>query len=142
MALPYHVPLIGVPTLDVVAYPFQDAGRPVWAIVQAGRGKIGVAGYDWVEGKWTQTAPPRLTTLEGLCGLVTTPAILSGEVDEHEVSLLRQQLGQDVTIPPLALRLRRPAYLAELAALRLAQNDVDDTTPLAPIYLQHPPAGS
>ena len=43
MALPYRLPLVGVPTLDVVAYPFQNADQPVWAVIRAGRGRIGAA---------------------------------------------------------------------------------------------------
>ena len=142
MALPYHLPLIGISALDVLAYPFQGIGQPVWAIIQAGRGRAGVACYDHAEEKWTQTTPPTLTTLEKLCDLVTGPAIFVGEIDEREASLLRERLGQAATIPTPALRLRRPACLAELAAMRLARNDVDDITTLAPIYLQHPAAES
>jgi len=142
MALPYRLPLLGIPTLDVVAYPFQEAGRPVWAIVQAGRGRIGVACYDHVEGAWTQTNPPTLTTFEELAELATGPAIFTGEVDEQGADLLRKRLGQAATIPTPALRLRRPACLAELAGIRLSHNDVDDVVTLAPIYLQHPAVGS
>ena len=44
MALPFRLPLIGIPTLDVVAYPFQGAGQPVWGIIQAGRMSLGHPG--------------------------------------------------------------------------------------------------
>jgi tRNA threonylcarbamoyladenosine biosynthesis protein TsaB len=142
MALPYSLPLIGVSTLKVVAYPFREAGQPAWAIIQAGRGRIGVACYDVEDGEWVQSAPPTLTTFEGLCDMVTEPAILAGEIDEQAVDLLRDRLGGTVTIPTAALRLRRPACLAELAAVRLTVGDVDDSATLAPVYLQHPAVGS
>lgn len=141
MALPYRLPLIGVPTLDVEAYPFQRAGQPVWGIIHAGRGRIAVACYDDVEGMWSQTIPPTLTTFEGLCELATEPAVFTGEIDEQGASLLRERLGQTATIPSPAIRLRRPACLAELAAMRLSRDDVDDVATLAPIYLQHPAVG-
>jgi tRNA threonylcarbamoyladenosine biosynthesis protein TsaB len=142
MALPYKLSLIGIPTLDTVAYPFQEVGQPVWAVIQAGRGRIGVACYDQVKGEWVQTTPPTLTTFEGLCDLATEPALYTGEIDDQAAMILHEQLDQEATIPPLALRLRRPAYLAELAARRLSHNDVDDVTILAPIYLQHPAVSS
>jgi tRNA threonylcarbamoyladenosine biosynthesis protein TsaB len=138
MALPYRLPLIGVPTLDVEVYPFQDAGQPVWGIIQAGRSRIAVACYEVVEGTWSQTTPPILTTFEGLCELAAEPAVFTGEIDEQGASLLRERLGQAATIPSPAMRLRRPACLAELAAMRLSHDDVDDMANLAPIYLQHP----
>jgi tRNA threonylcarbamoyladenosine biosynthesis protein TsaB len=142
MALPYRLPLIGVSTLDVVAYPHQEAGQPVWAIIQAGRGRIGVACYDRAEGEWTQTVAPTLTTFEGLCDLAAEPAVFTGEIDDQAASLLRERLGQAATIPSPSLRVRRMACLAELAVARLARNDVDDLATLAPIYLQHPASGS
>ncbi len=142
MALPYRLPLIGVSTLDVVAYPYQEAGRPVWAIIRAGRGRIGVAGYDQVEGEWVQIVSPTLTTFEGLCDLAAEPAVFTGELDDQAVSLLRERLGQAAIIPSPALRVRRMACLAELAVARLARNQVDDLATLAPIYLQHPTSGS
>jgi tRNA threonylcarbamoyladenosine biosynthesis protein TsaB len=138
IALPYRLSLIGVPTLDVEAYPFQGAGRPVWGIIRAGRGRIAVACYQDVEGTWSQTVPPVLTTFEGLCELAVEPAVFTGEVDDQGADLLRERLGQAATIPSPAMRLRRPACLAELAAARLSRNDVDDVATLAPIYLQHP----
>jgi tRNA threonylcarbamoyladenosine biosynthesis protein TsaB len=142
MALPYRLPLIGISTLDVVAYPHQKAGRPVWAIIQAGRGRIGAACYDWLEEEWVQTVSPTLTTFEGLCDLAAQPALFTGEIDDQAASLLRERLGQAATIPSPSLRVRRVACLAELAAARLSRNDVDDLATLAPIYLQYPASGS
>jgi len=141
MALPYRLPLVGVPTLDVEAYPFQRAGQPVWGVIRAGRGRLAVACYDNVDGTWSQTIPPTLTTIEGLCDLATEPAVFTGEIDEQGASALRERLGQRATIPSAAIRLRRPACLAELAAARLSRDDVDDVATLAPIYLQHPAVG-
>ncbi len=142
MALPYDLPLVGVPTLDVTAYPFRSAGQPVWAVIEAGRGRIGAACYDWIDGEWGQRAPLVLTSVKGLCDLATEPAIFTGEIPESDAGLLRDRLGEAATIPSPAMRLRRPAYLAELAAARLARNEADNAATLAPLYLQHPAVGS
>jgi tRNA threonylcarbamoyladenosine biosynthesis protein TsaB len=142
MALPYDLPLIGIPTLEATAYPFREAGQPVWAVIEAGRGRIGVACYDWADGEWSQCVPATLTSLEGLCELAGGPAIFTGEIRQADTSLLQARLGEAAIIPSLALRLRRPACLAELAAGRLARHEVDDPATLAPIYLQHPAVGN
>jgi tRNA threonylcarbamoyladenosine biosynthesis protein TsaB len=143
LAMPHRFPLIGIPTLDVMAYPHQKAGQPVWAVLQAGRGRIGVACYGRGEGgEWAQIVAPTLTTFEELCNLAVEPAIFTGEIDDQAAGLLRERLGEAATIPTPALRLRRPACLAELAAMRLVQNDVDDLATLVPIYLQHPAVGA
>jgi len=142
LALPYRLPLIGISTLDLVAYPFQGTAYPVWAIIEAGRGRIGVACYGEVDRVWSQTVSPFLTSFEGLCELAQGPALLVGEINGKSAELLRARLGEGVTIPSAAMRLRRPACLAELAARRLAQNDLDDAATLSPIYLQHPAVGT
>jgi len=138
LALPHRLPLIGISALDGMAYPHQTEGQPVWTVIQAGRGRIGIACYDQVEGEWTQIVAPTLTTFEGLCTLASGRAIFTGEIDDQAAAWLREQLGEAATIPTPARRLRRAAYLAELAAVRLARNDVDDLATLAPLYLQHP----
>ncbi len=138
LAMPYGIPLVGIPTLDAVAYPFQRSGMPVWAIIAAGRGRLGVACYQQVDGAWTQVIAPHLTTVEKLCDQVRLPAILTGEITPSEAQQLRDRLGSQALVPSPALRSRRASYLAELAAIRLANNDVDDAATLAPIYLQTP----
>ncbi len=138
LALPYDIPLVGIPTLDAVAYPFQRSEMPVWAIIAAGRGRLGAACYRQVDGAWTQVIPSQLTTLEKLCDQVSSPTIFAGEITASEAELLRSRLGSKAIVPSPALRARRASYLAELAAVRLANHDIDDTTTLAPIYLQTP----
>jgi tRNA threonylcarbamoyladenosine biosynthesis protein TsaB len=136
LALPHRLPLVGIATLDAVSYPFQRTSAPVWAVIQAGRGRIGVACYGHADGTWTQIVPPTLTTFEGLCQVARPPALFAGEIDERNAALLRQALGPEVVIPSPALRFRRAGCLAELAAARLANNDADDAGTLSPIYLQ------
>jgi len=138
LVLPYRLPLIGIPTLDAVAYPFQACDQPVWAVIQAGRGRMGVACYAHLDGGWRQTLAPRLATLESLCSMIRLPATLVGEIDRQLAGQLHERLGPSVTIPSPALRMRRAACLAELAAKRLVAHDLDDVATLAPLYLQTP----
>jgi tRNA threonylcarbamoyladenosine biosynthesis protein TsaB len=138
LVLPFHLPIIGVPTLDAIAYPYRQSSQPVWAILQAGRGRIGVACYTGMEGMWTQLVPPSLTTLDGLCQVATLPATFVGELDRSSAGGLRERLGAAATITSPCLRIGRMACMAELAARRLAANDVDDVATLAPLYLQSP----
>lgn len=138
LALPYRIPLVGISTLDVTAYPFQQSDLPVWAVISAGRGRIGVACYQRREGIWQQVVAPQLTTFDALCDRTHSPALFVGEIVAAEAALLRSRLGDRAIVPPAALRVRRAGYLAELAAARLADNDVDDAMTLAPIYLQTP----
>jgi tRNA threonylcarbamoyladenosine biosynthesis protein TsaB len=138
LALACSLPLVGVPTLDVVAQPHMAQQLPIWAILQAGRRRICVANYTYRKGQWRQSGSYQLTTLEALCDQVKEPALFCGEIETGDADLLRERLGLVVTIASPAASLRRAAYLAELGWQRLARGDSDDAATLSPIYLHDP----
>lgn len=131
------LPLIGVPTLDVVALP--HLGRqPVAALLAAGRGR-----YDWAVYAAESGAPRRLSEW-GLARLpdllpqleaFAPPLCFAGELSAEDESLLRQTWGERAIIVPQTLALRRAGVLAALAWQRLQAGDIDDPTTLSPIYL-------
>jgi tRNA threonylcarbamoyladenosine biosynthesis protein TsaB len=138
MALPHRLPVIGIPTLDAAAFPFKMEEQPVWAVIEAGRGRLGVACYGISNQGWRQTSTPTITTVEGLGAMVTPPAMLVGEINPKAAAQLRQTLGTQVLLPSPTLRMRRPACLAEMAVDRLERGQIDDIATLAPIYLRTP----
>ncbi len=139
LALAQNLPLVGVPTLEVVARPHQAQRRPIWAILQAGRGRICAGYYLRRKGRWRRQGPLQLTTLDKLCAEVTDPAIFCGEIDARDCELIRERLGTKATVATPAASLRRAAHLAELGWDRLKRGDSDDVASLSPIYLQQPP---
>jgi tRNA threonylcarbamoyladenosine biosynthesis protein TsaB len=137
MALPHKLPVIGVTTLEFVAYPFRDSALPVWAIAQAGRGRILAACYaQQAEAEWQQTVAPYLTTFETLAAEIDTTSICTGEIDQDAAATLSQNAKIQIASP--AARLRRAGYLAEIAAARLEANAQDDPDALVPIYISSP----
>jgi tRNA threonylcarbamoyladenosine biosynthesis protein TsaB len=138
VALARKVPLVGIPTLDAVAHPHKMQRLPIWAILQAGRGRICTAHYARRKGRWRRQGPFQLTTVDKLCAQVNDPALLCGEIDAHDADVIRKRLGSTATIATPAASLRRAAFLAELGWDRLVRDDADDAATLSPIYLHHP----
>jgi tRNA threonylcarbamoyladenosine biosynthesis protein TsaB len=134
LALPHKLPLIGIPTLDITAYPWRDSGIKVWAIAQAGRGRILATCYDRLDGQWQPLAEPQLTNFEDLATRIEDRVLCTGEIDEHGAQALSDGTGQKARVVSPAARLRRAGYLAELAAARLTAGQLDDPDTLAPIY--------
>lgn len=130
LALPHQLPLIGIPTLDIVAYPLRSAGLPVWAIVQTGRGRILAARYGQVD----EPNQPQLTTFKALAAQINEPAWCTGEIDQQGAQILQRGSRQMAQVVSVALRLRRAGYLAELAAARLAAGERVDPDSLEPLY--------
>jgi len=138
MALPHKLPVVGVPTLEITAYPHREAGLPVWAVAQAGRGRILAACYDVQEERWQCITQPYLTTVDELAQQLDTNVICVGELDEENAATLHRATNQKAHVVSPASRPRRTGYLAELAAARLEASAQDDPDALVPIYISSP----
>jgi tRNA threonylcarbamoyladenosine biosynthesis protein TsaB len=136
LALARGVPLVGVPTLDVVAAAQGRDRKPLCAVLQAGRGRICVATYRWRRGEWRVRESPRLTTWSAVVEETVAPTLFCGEIDVAGADAL-STLGDLAVLLPPAARLRRAGFLAEVAWQRLNRGEDDDPVTLAPIYLQH-----
>lgn len=138
LALAQNLPIVGVPTLDVVAQPHKTQRLPIRAVLRAGRGRICVGHYIRRRGRWRRWRDYHITTLEELCSEVEEPSLFCGEIDMRDAELIRNETGSEVTVATPAASLRRPAYLAELGWERLVRGDSDDASSLSPIYLHDP----
>lgn len=138
LALARGLPIVGVPTLDVVARAHRTQELPIVAILQAGRKRICVGQYTKGRRQWHKQGPFRLSTLAELCDEVQEPALFCGELDAQDSDLIRRKLGSTASIASPAGSLRRASYLAESGWERLARGDSDDAATLSPIYLHHP----
>jgi len=134
LALAQHIPLVGIPTLDILAasQPVQDI--QLAAVLQAGRGRLAVGWYRVVAGAWQTQGNLEVLDAPALAERIQQPTQVCGELTEEE----RQILGRKrklVVLPSPAQSLRRAGFLAELAWRRWQAGQVDDPVSLAPIYL-------
>ena len=127
------VPIIGVGTLDVVAYPFSRDHAPIRAFVPAGRGRVVFADYRHRNGRWVRSTDLRNARFDELTTALTERTLLVGECPGEVAE--RLAVHTLVDLPSPALRLRRPAYLAELGYRRLQASSTDRLETLEPIYV-------
>jgi tRNA threonylcarbamoyladenosine biosynthesis protein TsaB len=144
LALARGLPLVGVPTLDIVAYscaslsPHQRV-LPLRAMLQAGRGRFCVADYRWTEVKLHQDGDYRILSHDLIADGAKELTLFCGEIDEEAEQAIRSRLGDRAMVVPPAARLRRPGYLAQLGWERMIQGQQDDPVDLSPIYLRTVP---
>ena len=138
LAFSLGIPIVGISTLAVEAYPHAETGLPICPIFNAGRGEIAAALYQMQGNDWRQLATEHITTVEALCSQITTKTIFCGEFVAFIASQLTKQLKQRAVIPTSASRLRRASFLAELGLQRLKAGDYDHPATLQPIYLRRP----
>jgi tRNA threonylcarbamoyladenosine biosynthesis protein TsaB len=133
LALARHLPLIGIPTLDILAAAQPASRLPLAVVIQAGRGRLALGWYKSSRNGWQAKGPARVVTLDGLLGEIESPSILCGELTAEERQKLSDNTNVHLASP--AQSVRRPALLAELAWTRWQAGHVDDEASLAPIYL-------
>lgn len=132
-----QIPLVAVPTLDIVA-----AGVPVLdgllvAVLQAGRGRVCAQRYHGAEGVWKAFGPAEITTWDLLVSAVDQAALFAGEIDATARALL-PAARYPVQVASGANSLRRAGFLAEIAWGRIRSGYTDDPASVTPIYLHQP----
>jgi tRNA threonylcarbamoyladenosine biosynthesis protein TsaB len=132
LALSKHIPLIGIPTLDILAHAQPASKHPLMCAIQAGRGRFALGVYKSSRKGWQAQGPGRVVTLEALMDEVQSPVILCGEFSALEIQKIK---NENIHLASPARSVRRPAVLAELAWARWQAGEVDDEASLAPIYL-------
>ncbi len=141
LALANGLKLLGVPTLDAVAYPHQSEPAPVIAVIQAGRGRVCWALYAPGPAGWARQQEPRLSTVLEMANGIVRRTVVAGELLPSDQEILLQAAGSErVVLLSPALSMRRAGYVAELAWQRYAAGEADDLASLSPIYLHEPAA--
>ena len=132
------VPLVGISTLEILAFAHAAASLPICPIVSAGRGEIAAALFQFRAGKWQRLIEEHITNVDALCSEIATQTIFCGEIPPEVAHRLEEQLGPKAVILQGGASLRRAGYLAELGWRRLEAGDCDDPATLQPLYLRKP----
>ena len=127
------LPLIGIPTLDILVAAQPLSKLPLLAAIQAGRGRLAAGWYKRSKDGWKAKGPARVMTTKALVEEVNSPVIVCAELTAEERRTLAEKAEIQLVSP--AGSIRRPAVLAERAWMRWQAGDVDDGATLAPIYL-------
>lgn len=134
LALAGRIPLIGVPTLDVLAAAQPLKNLPLVAVLHAGRGRLAAGLYQVGRRGWESQGEAYITTADSLFEGIQNPTIVCGELNASERQILNRN-RKLVNLASPALSLRRPSFLAEIGFKRWRAGRVDDVVQLAPIYL-------
>jgi tRNA threonylcarbamoyl adenosine modification protein YeaZ len=138
LACTLDIPLVGISTLEVEAYPFAFTKLPICPVHNAGRGEIAAAVYQ-LKDIWSCLTPEHITTAASLCRQNKRKTIFCGEIPPSVIEELQKCLARYAIIPYAAARLRHASYLAALGWQHLDTGQLDDAASLQPLYLRQPP---
>lgn len=128
-----NIPVIGIPTLDVIAMAQPLSKNPLIAVLQAGRTRLAFSVYQNEKKQWQADGQIRSGTVDELLSQIEESTIVAGELTSDQRKKISKH--KKVSLASPASCVKRPAMLAELAWARFQRNDVDDVASLAPIYL-------
>jgi tRNA threonylcarbamoyladenosine biosynthesis protein TsaB len=135
LALAGGLSLIGISTLDALAYQHGRPGLAAYPLIRLGRERFATAPFLPDDAGPGRQGPDRNLSLDQLCAEITVPALLCGDLDGATLERLQRASDATLHVPSRAAALRRPAFLAELAWRRLVAGECDDLATLEPIYL-------
>lgn len=128
------LPLIGIPTSDILAWSHRAQPQAVVAVVSVGRERYAITVYPPAS---QPCAVPPTPVVFALDDVPVQSALYVGDLSPS----LRAHLGTAALFPSPADNVRRPAALAELGWQRLQAGDTDDVIGLEPLYLSSPIRG-
>lgn len=128
------LPLIGVPTMDIVAAAQPEFSGPMLIVIRAGRGRIAGVWYKWSHDAWNAQGDATGMTWSEAIEQITEPTYVCGEMNKDEREALRRSKFVHLATP--AMCMRRPGQLAELGWERLRSGEYSDPAAIVPIYLR------
>ncbi len=131
MASSLSVPLIAVGTLDIEAHPYRGLGRPVCALIGAGRNRLYVGRFDDAQQPTYEVAQH-----SELASVAAGDAIFCGEAAADAADLIRSTFGNDTLIAAQQQPTRHANVLASLGWNMLRAGRTADPLTLEPIYLR------
>lgn len=134
LALANNLPLLGIPTMDILAAAQPIRDEPMLILLQAGRERFAVNDYFVVESTWQASGAIRVMKLEEIAHSISSRVWVCGEITADDRVYLQQNVEVALLSSP-ALSLRRPSFLAELGWQKLRSGGVVSTEILSPIYL-------
>ena len=137
LALALGIPLVGIGTLDLEAFPFLGSGLPVCAWLDAGRREVATACFN---GDGRRSREDLIRPPDELLDGITEKTIICGEGVTQWTGLVATTLG-DRAVLTQPNPMGRTWSLAQLGSRRLAAGEVDDLASLQPYYLRMPSIG-
>jgi tRNA threonylcarbamoyladenosine biosynthesis protein TsaB len=137
LAMSLGIPLFGVNTLLIEAFPYLSFNCVVYAALDAGRQELIWAPFSRAT-DLLQMSSETVSSLDSFLSNVSAPSIICGEGIRARAVDFNGHVEAGVTIMNIAPPTRRAAVLAYLGAQRLEQHASDEANNLEPIYTRGP----
>lgn len=138
LAYSIAIPIVGISTLEAIAWRHSEAGIPTRSILPAGRGEVYTSAYQRTDERLVPLEHERITSIDDLVEHTDTPTIFCGDIAAEQLDRLRFSLRDLAVFPEDPDKISRIVSLAWLGWCRIESGDTDDAATLQPVYLRKP----
>lgn len=134
-----EVPIIGVPSLEALAYHLSYSGFPVISVLDSRKYEFFAARFIWNDDHaLVRNGEDVCLKVEELSSLCTEPTLFVGNNFAVQGSLIKERLGPRAILAPAHLWNPRASAVGLLGLKRFHARDFDDSQQLSPIYMRPP----
>lgn len=132
------IPLVGVSTLQALAYQLPAPGVRVMCLLDAQKGNAYVESYHW-ENNSLQVVDSvqvaKITDIVAACANMSEQVILLGDAVQKKVAG-KLELPANVSVAPPHIVMPRAACVAMLGQAKLMAGETDNVMDLEPVYIR------
>ncbi len=128
--------VVGVPTLEALAFNLFNSQGLVCPIIDAQKDSVYTAAYKWVDGKMIEVIEKQVFTIYELIEKLKKQeekVFFIGDALHKFYDVLKDELGEQFRVPPRRFLIPSAAAVGEVAKIKIENNiDLD----IAPIYMK------
>ncbi len=132
------IPIFGIPTTEALAWHYPVPGVAVVPFIDAQKGNVYSAVYQWQDDGFEEISPVQVYTMEEaleLCGAQPVHVLAVGDMAVKRLAG-REDLPSNVQVPPPHVVMPRAANVAMAGLKRLATGQADSVMNLEPVYIR------
>lgn len=138
MAYALSVPIVGVSTLEAMAYHYPVPGVYTAAVLDAQKGNVYAALYEFQAGDVREIRPVSVLPFEEVlakCQLLDKPVIVVGDIAQKKLAQVKAA-GSNVIGAMPHMVMPRAANVAMLGLKKLAAGQRDNVMEMEPVYIR------
>lgn len=128
--------VVGVPTLEALAYNLFNSGGLICPIIDAQRDLVYTGLYQWIEGNMVEIMEQQVINIDGLINILKEKKekiFFVGDALEKFNENLKDGLGEQFSVPPSKFLIPSASSVAEVAKIKIEKGIIGD---IAPIYMR------
>lgn len=125
--------VVGVPTLEALAFNLHNTQGLVCPIIDAQRDLVYTGVYEWIDGEMVEVMQQQVLSIDELINMLKKEekkVFFVGDALDKFYNILKENLGNQFNVPPTKFLIPTASSVGEVAKLKLEKGIISDITPI------------